>query len=611
MDVRDRKSVLVLAVCIIFAILAGWLFYLQVINTRYRVIAENNALKYEIRYPARGLLKDRNGNILVGNRIVYDIMVTPRDMPPFDTVEFCTIFGLDTAFMHAKFREYRLYRSRIGYQTLTLLKQVPAEQYHVFAEKSFMFPGFSATPRTTRTYPYQAAGNLVGYLSEVDAAFIRDHPEYRSGDYSGRTGMEEAYEMQLRGEKGYSIYLRDVHNRVREHYMNGKYDLQAVAGEDITMTIDGDLQAYGEKLMNRKVGSVVAIEPSTGEILAMVSSPGIKTEQLAEIGRYYDQIMKDPYRPMFNRAAMSPQPPGSVFKLVNGLIGLQEGVFTPNTYYPCNSGYSVGKLKVGCHGHSSPLDLDHALMTSCNSYFCYVFRAIIDNPKYGSTQEGFAHWKQYVESFGFGHKLGTDIPGEQGGTLPSAERYDRMHGKNRWRSLSIISLSIGQGEIGCTPLHLANLAATVANRGYYYIPHIRKNTPESPIDSRYMKRQYTMVDTSLFCEVIEGMRLAVHGGPEATARSVAIPGITMCGKTGTAQNPHGDEHSVFICFAPKDNPQIAVAAYVENAGFGSAWAAPIASLMVERYLNGKVERKDLEQRISSTSLLHKVRVRRR
>lgn len=611
MDVRDRKSVLVLAIFIVFAIIGGRLFCLQVLNTRYRVTAENNALKYEIRYPARGLLKDRNGNILVGNRIVYDIMVTPRDMPPFDTVEFCTIFGLDTAFMHSKFREYRLYRSRIGYQTLTLLKQVPAEQYHIFAEKSFMFPGFSATPRTTRTYPYQAAGNLVGYLSEVDADFIREHPEYRSGDYAGRTGMEEAYEMQLRGEKGYSIYLRDVHNRVREHYMGGEYDRQAVAGTDITMTIDGDLQAYGEKLMNRKVGSVVAIEPSTGEILAMVSSPGIKTEQLAEIGRYYDEIMKDPYRPMYNRAVMSPQPPGSVFKLVNGLIGLQEGVFTPNTYYPCNSGYTVGKLKVGCHGHSSPLDLDHALMTSCNSYFCYVFRAIIDNPKYSNTQEGFAHWKQYVESFGFGHKLGTDIPGEQGGTMPSAERYDRMHGKNRWRSLSIISLSIGQGELGCTPLHLANLAATVANRGYYYIPHIRKNVPESPIDPKYLERHYTMVDTTLFNEVIEGMRLAVHGGPEATARSVVIPGITMCGKTGTAQNPHGDEHSVFICFAPKDNPKIAVAAYIENAGFGAAWAAPIASLMVERYLNGKVERKDMEQRISSTSLLHKVRVRRK
>ena len=250
MDVRDRKSVLVLAIFIVFAIIGGRLFCLQVLNTRYRVTAENNALKYEIRYPARGLLKDRNGNILVGNRIVYDIMVTPRDMPPFDTVEFCTIFGLDTAFMHSKFREYRLYRSRIGYQTLTLLKQVPAEQYHIFAEKSFMFPGFSATPRTTRTYPYPAAGNLVGYLSEVDADFIREHPEYRSGDYAGRTGMEEAYEMQLRGEKGYSIYLRDVHNRVREHYMGGEYDRQAVAGTDITMTIDGDLQAYGEKLMN-------------------------------------------------------------------------------------------------------------------------------------------------------------------------------------------------------------------------------------------------------------------------------------------------------------------------------------------------------------------------
>ena len=607
----DRKRVLVTAVIIAFAAIIVKLFSIQVLDTQYRVTAENNALKYETRYPARGLIKDRNGEILVGNKITYDILVTPYSVGEFDTLDFCRIFGIDTSFIHEKFREYRLYRKRIGYQTLPLLKQVPGEQFNMFAEKNYKFPGFSAIPRTSRTYPWNAGGNLLGYISEVDADFIRKHPEYRSGDYTGRTGMEEAYETLLRGEKGYTIYLRDARNRIKEHYRDGEHDKQAIAGQDVITTIDAGLQAYGEFLMQKKVGSVVAIEPSTGEILTIVSSPGIKTEQLAEINRHYAEISSDPYRPMFNRAVMSPQPPGSVFKLVNGLIALQEKVIRPATTYPCHNGYTVGNLKVGCHSHPSPTDLNHAIMMSCNSYFCYAFRAIIDNPRYGSVAEAFDKWLDYTSSFGFGRKLGSDIPSEQAGSMPTAERYDRLHGRGKWKSLSIISLSIGQGEIGCTPLHLANLAATIANRGYYYIPHIQKDTESCPIDGRFKERNYTMVDTSCFKDIIPGMELAVQGGAGATARSVAIPGITMCGKTGTAQNPHGDEHSVFICFAPRDNPRIAVAAYVENAGFGAAWAAPIASLMVERYLTGEVQRKDLEQRMSGANLLHKVKVRRK
>ena len=607
----DRKRVLVVAICIVFAVIAVRLFRIQVLDTQYRVTAENNALKYETRYPARGLIKDRNGEILVGNRITYDILVTPYSVEPFDTVAFCRIFDIDTAFIHEKFREYRLYRRRIGYQSLPLLKQVSGEQFNMFAEQSYRFPGFSATPRTSRTYPFNAGGNLLGYISEVDADFIRRHPDYRSGDYTGRTGMEEAYENLLRGEKGYTIYLRDAHNRIKEHYRDGGHDKPAVAGADVTTTIDARLQAYGEYLMKNKVGSVVAIEPSTGEILTMVSSPGIRTDQLAEISRHYATIASDPYRPMFNRAVMSPQPPGSVFKLVNGLIALQERVIRPGTTYACHNGFVAGNLRVGCHAHPSPTDLNHAIMMSCNAYFCHAFRAVIDNSRYDSVQEAFEKWKEYTASFGFGRRLGSDIPSEQGGSMPTAERYDRLHGKGKWKSLSIISLSIGQGEIGCTPLHLANLAATIANRGYYYIPHIQKDTEALPIDARFRERQYTLVDTTHFRDVIEGMRLAVHGGSGATARSVAIPGITMCGKTGTAQNPHGDEHSVFICFAPMENPKIAVAAYVENAGFGAAWAAPIASLLVERYLNGEVERKELESRMAGANLLHKVKVKKK
>jgi Cell division protein FtsI/penicillin-binding protein 2 len=496
---------------------------------------------------------------------------------------------------------------------MLFLKQISNEQYNKFIELSYKFPGFSGNPRTMRTYPFNAGGNLLGYISEVDGPYLKKHPDYRSGDYAGKTGMEEAYEPILKGEKGYTIYLRDAHNRIKERYKDGEYDKTAIPGTDVRTTIDARLQAYGEKLMKNKVGSLVAIEPSTGEILTMVSSPGINVDQLAEINKYYKDIITDPYKPMFNRAVMSPQPPGSVFKIVNGLIGLQEGVLTPQTQYSCHRGYVVGNLRVGCHNHPSPIDMYHSIMMSCNAYYCYVFRSIMDNPKYENITEAFTKWKEYTESFGFGTKLGSDIPSEQAGTMPTVERYDRLHGKGKWKSLSIISLSIGQGEIGCTPLHLANFAATIANRGFYYIPHLQKDTEDAPIDPKYKERHYTMVDTNHFSTVVKGMWMAVNGGPGGTARVAAIPGVDVCGKTGTAQNPHGDDHSVFICFAPMDDPKIAVVAYVENGGFGATWAAPIASLLVEKYLHGSIDpsRSWTEQRVLEGNLMHKVKVKKR
>jgi penicillin-binding protein 2 len=610
---RRRKNVLLFSIIIVFTLIVVRLFNIQIISKYYRINAENNALKYETLYPARGLILDRNGQILVSNKITYDIMVTPVEVAEFDTLEFCSIFGIDTSFVNSKFREYRKYRSRIGFQTLPFIKQVSGEHYNIFIEKQYKFPGFSGTPRTIRTYPFNAGGNLYGYISEVDAAYIKNNPEYKQGDYAGRTGMEMAYEEQLRGEKGYNIYLRDAHNRIKERYEEGEYDKVAVAGKDVTSTIDALLQAYGEELMQNKVGSLVAIEPSTGEILTMVSSPGLETSKLAEINKYYQEIVTDPYKPMFNRAVMSPQPPGSVFKLVNGLIGLQEGVITPSSTYSCYGAYTVGNLRVGCHGHPSPLDFRRSIMMSCNTYYCYVFRAILDNPKYEIIRDSFTKWKEYVESFGFGVKLNTDIPSEQAGTMPTAEWYDRLHGKNRWRSLSIISLAIGQGEIGSTPLHLANLAATIANRGWFYTPHLQKDMPDNPIDPRFKERHYTMVDTSWFESVAEGMYLAVNGGPGATGRLASVAGLEICGKTGTAQNPHGNDHSVFICFAPKDDPKIAVAAYIENAGFGSTWACPISALLVEKYLNGEIspERKWIENNMMNGYLLDRVTVKRR
>ncbi|MBR7157797.1 MAG: penicillin-binding protein 2 [Bacteroidales bacterium] len=608
----ERKNILIAGVVIVGLILFLQLFNLQILNEEYKITAENNAYKYITRYPVRGLILDRNNNILVGNKNSYDILITPIEVKEFDTLALCKIFSLEIDQVREKLKEYRKNRRRIGYQTITFLKQVPSAQYSVFAEQAYKFPGFSGLPRTSRNYPFNAGANLFGYLTEVDNNFLSKHPDYKRGDYVGASGLEQAYEEVLKGKKGYSILLRDVHNRIQSSFADGKYDIDAIPGKDIVTTIDGNLQQYGEELMQNKVGSLVAIEPSTGEILTLVSSPGIDIEKLANINRYYQEIVSDPYKPMFNRAVMSAYPPGSVFKLVNALIGLEEGVITPQTRYPCNMGYAYSATrKLGCHAHPSPLDLTHSIMMSCNAYYCSVFKSIIENREYANVYESFNHWREMVQSFGFGRKLGSDFPAELGGTLPTTATYDKIHGKNRWRALSMISLSIGQGEIGATPLHLANLAATIANRGFYYIPHMVKDSPDTTIDNRFKERQYTMVNPIHFKEVIDGMYLAVNApaGTGGTAARAHAEGLEICGKTGTAQNPHGKDHAVFICFAPRENPRIAVAVYLENAGFGGTWAAPIASLLVEKYLNGEVTRKELEREVKSWNLLSNVPVR--
>ena len=609
----EKKNVLIIGVLVVGLILIAQLFNLQILNKQYKITAENNAYKYITRYPVRGLIMDRNENILVGNKNTYDIMVTPIEVKAFDTLDFCSIFNLDTLEVRERFKEYKRFRRKIGYQSLTFLKQVSSVQYSIFIEKAYKFPGFSAVSRTSRNYPFAAGANLFGYVTEVDSDFLKKNPEYRSGDYVGASGLEKSYENVLKGEKGYSILLRDVHNRIQSSFADGEYDKDAIPGKDIISTIDGHLQQYGEQLMQNKVGSIVAIEPSTGEILALISSPGINIDQLASISKHYKEIVNDPYKPMFNRAVMSAYPPGSVFKLVNGLIGLQEGVLTPETRYNCNLGYYYGDRKLGCHAHPSPLDLTQSIMMSCNAYYCYVFRNIIENKKYASISEAFDNWREMVMSFGFGRKLRSDFPAELGGTLPTSKTYDKVYGKNRWRAHSIISLSIGQGEIGATPLHLANLAATIANRGYYYIPHLVKDSPDTTIHQRFKERNYTMVDTSHFHKVIQGMYQAVNSpaGAGGTARQAHVEGLDICGKTGTAQNPHGKDHAVFICFAPRENPKIAVAAYIENAGFGGTWAAPIASLMIEKYLTGEITRPDLEKRMKEADLLRNVPVKKR
>ena len=609
-----RHTRLLIGLGVVAVILLAKIFSIQVLDDHYKTDADNNTTVREIIYPTRGVIYDRKGEILVGNKVAYDILVSPHDLEKkeFDTLALATALDTTVEFIRGKMAEYRKNRRKIGFQSVTMIKQIPARTYNKFAEVQYRFPGFKGQVRSIRDYPINAGGNLLGYVSEVNQSYIDSHPgEYRSGAYAGQTGIEAAREKDLRGEKGYHIYLRNSHNQIEQPYKDGEFDKEAVPGHDIVTTIDAELQQYGQELMQNKVGAIVAIEPGTGEILSLVSSPGINVEQLADIGKYYQEIVSDPYRPMYNRAVQASYPPGSVFKLVNGLIGLEEGVLRPEMMYPCSHGYHFGAgHKLGCHGHKSPLNMEESIMMSCNAYYCYVLKNILDNRKFeGDYGEAMDHWHDMVTSFGFGTKLGSDFPNELSGGIPTSKTYNRAYGKGRWNSTTVISLSIGQGEILATPMHLANLCATVANRGFYYIPHIIKASEGVEIDPKYYEKQYTKVSLEHFPKVIKGMWRAVNSGAGmgGTAWVAHIDGLDVCGKTGTAQNPRGADNSVFICFAPMDNPKIAIAAYVENGGFGATYAAPMASLMVEKYLNGEVKRTDLEKRMKEANLMARVK----
>lgn len=603
MEVNNRSRTLIIGLWVVIAILLGRIFYIQIVDSSYKRDATNNSMVYETVYPPRGIIYDRNGLVLVGNEVSYDILVTPREVKEFDTLALAEALGVDTAFVNERMAYYRKYRSRIGFQTLTFVKHLPVEQYLRFAETQYEYPGFRGQVRSSRTYPFNAGGNLLGYVNEVNADEIKADPEaYRSGDYIGKTGLEAIREKELRGTKGYHIFLRDSRNRKQDSYAGGEYDKPAVPGTDIVTTIDAPLQQYGQELMEGKKGSLIAIEPATGEILTMVSSPGIDVNVLSDISSHYAELVLDPNKPMFNRTVQASYPPGSVFKLVNGLIGLQEGVLQPSYEYPCSHGYAYSSNhKLGCHGHRSPLNLTEAVMMSCNAYFCYVLKNLLENKSYPSVDDAFDKWREYVLSFGFGRKLGSDFPAELGGNIPTSAFYDRHYGKGRWKFSNVVSLSIGQGEIGATPLQIANLAATVANRGWYKIPHIVRDSAAV----KYQEKHYTLVDTSQFSKVVQGMWLAVNcgAGNGGTATAGHVDGLDICGKTGTAQNPHGADNSVFICFAPKDNPKIAVVGYVEGAGWGGSYACPIASLLVEKYLTGQISRPELEERMKNTRFI--------
>ena len=611
MTTDHRHIRLLIGLGVAAAVLLAKIFSIQVLDEHYKIDADNNTTVREIIYPTRGVIYDRNGEILVGNKVAYDILVSPREVSEFDTLSLAAVLDVTPEFIRGKMEEYQRNRSRIGFQSVTMLKQIPAETYNKFAEVQYRFPGFKGQVRSIRDYPINAGGNLLGYVSEVNQNYIDRHPgEYRSGDYAGMTGIEAAREKDLRGEKGYHIFLRNSHNQIEQPFKDGEFDKEAVPGHDIVTTIDAQLQQYGQELMQNKVGAIVAIEPGTGEILALVSSPGIDVSQLADIGKHYEEISKNPYRPMYNRAVQASYPPGSVFKLVNGLVGLEDGVLRPEMTYPCSHGYHFGAgHKLGCHGHKSPLNMEESIMMSCNAYYCYVLKNILDNRKFGKVDDAMDHWHEMVTSFGFGTKLGSDFPNELSGNIPTSKTYNRAYGKGRWNSTTVISLSIGQGEILATPMHLANFCAIVANRGYYYIPHIVKASDGVEIDPKFYEKQYTKVGLEHFPKVIKGMWRAVNSpaGTGGTAHIAQVAGLDICGKTGTAQNPRGADNSCFICFAPMDNPKIAIAAYVENGGFGATYAAPMASLMVEKYLNGEVKREDLEKRMKEANLMSRVK----
>jgi penicillin-binding protein 2 len=590
----QRQYVFIAIIVTVALVFIGRLFYIQVLTDEYKLSANNNVLRYVTIYPARGNIFDRDSVLIVYNEPAYDLMVIPKQIKDLDTLNLCRTIGISKEDFIRKVTKARNYSP---YKESVFEKQLSVETYAALQEKLYLFKGFYVQARTLRKYPKDIAAHTLGYVGEVGENTIKNNPYYRMGDYIGTSGLEKSYEEELRGRKGLTIQMVDVFNRTKGRFKDGMYDTLAISGTDLYSSLSAMLQEYGEKLMQNKTGAVVAIEPGTGEILAMVTTPTYNPNLLVgrERSRNYGKLLKDPAKPLFNRAAMAYYPPGSTFKLINGLIGEQEGVLQRETRYPCALGYPVMGGRPKCHPHYSPMDLPGAVQTSCNSYFSYVFRSIVDNKKYKTTEEGYSAWRDYVLSFGIGKKIKTDLPEELPGNVPSVAYYDKYFGKSRWRSSTIVSLSIGQGELGTTMLQLANTMCIIANKGYYYTPHLIKAIGDNGKPRKeYLERHFTMIDSLYFDNIIDGMQGAVDAG---TATGARLKNIKVCGKTGTAQNPHGKDHSVFVGFAPRENPKIAIAVLVENGTWGATWAVPIASLMMEKYLTDTITRPEVEKRM--------------
>lgn len=593
--IKERKHIIqgiFLSVALIYVIR---LFYLQVLDSEYKLLAQQNATRQIVDFPFRGLIFDREGQPLVENSTVFDLMIVLKEAQIKDTADFCAKFGLTKEELNKTIKEIR--KDKAWSRPTALIKQLSFTDLARVQELVMEYKGFYTQSRTIRAYPKSVMANALGYIGEISKRQLENQkdPYYSQGDYLGISGLESYYEKILRGKKGIRHVMVDVKGVEKGSFKNGLYDTLPVPGENLYTTIDLDLQMYGEKLMENKLGGIVAIEPSTGEILSIVSSPTYDPNLLS--GRKFSQnaarLQKDSLKPLFNRPLMAMYPPGSIFKLAQALIALQLGVIKPSTQFACN------KDLVNCHPHPGPVDVKGSIQHSCNPYYWNVFKKIINQDKstnkYLDSEIGFDIWYKNIKSFGFGQKLGIDLPGEKPGIIPSNAFYDRVYGDMRWKFSTIYSLGIGQGEIGTIPIQMANLAAIIANRGFYYTPHLikgigqSKKTPES-----FLEKHYTTVGPEHYGVVIDGMEQVVLAG---TAARSQIKGISMCGKTGTAQNPHGEDHAVFIAFAPKENPKIAIAVFVENAGFGGTWAAPIASLMIEKYLNDTITRPPLEKHI--------------
>ena len=589
-ELSNRRYVISGIAILIVVIYIMRLFMLQIMSDDYRKSADSNAFLKKVEYPARGVIYDRNNKLLVYNQPSYDIMVVMNEAKGrIDTLELCDALGITKEYFTKRMTDIKDRNKNPGYSRFTqqvFMTQLDEIDFSVFREKIFRFPGFYIQRRTVRQYQYPYAAHVLGDVAEVSQGDIDDDDYYMRGDYIGKLGVERYYEKQLRGVKGMQILLRDAHGRIKGRYQNGRLDKKPVAGKALTLSIDIELQALGERLLEGKIGSIVAIEPSTGEVLCMVSSPTYDPRIMTgrKRGKNHLALQRNSWKPLLNRSIMGQYPPGSTFKTSQALTYLTEGIITPQTAFPCHHGFYHRGLHVGCHGHSSPVAIVDALSTSCNAYFCWGLYYMIGNRgKYGKPLMAMNRWRDYMVSMGFGYKLGIDLPGEKRGLIPNGDYYDNAY-KGSWNGLTVISISIGQGEVNLTPLQIANLGATIANRGYYITPHVVKKVEGEPLDTTFTTKHYTLASRKSYDWVVAGMRSSVVKG---TCRAANRADYLVCGKTGTAQN-RGQDHSVFMGFAPMDNPRIAIAVYVENGGFGADYGVPIGALMMEKYINGKL-----------------------
>lgn len=580
---------------VIFVVLAYIirLFNIQILDKRYSRSASSNALYNRTVFPVRGVIYDRDGQILVGNSPSYDVIVTMRNVAGLDTLSFCRSLNITREYFDSRMSDIRDIRKNPGYSSYTrqiFMSQLSVEEISDFRENLFMYNGFEIDFRSLRTYSHPVAAHLLGDMGEVSKSDIELDDFYMQGDLIGKQGVEKYYEKILRGEKGVEVMLRDAYGRIQGSYSDGAMDVAPVAGKSIELSLDVKLQALGEMLMQNKIGSIVAIEPETGEILCMVSAPTFDPSDL--VGRHrgekYQALAARSDKPLLNRAIQGTYPPGSTFKTTQALTFLQEGIVDTRTLFTCNGGFVARGLRVACHAHASPISLIPAIATSCNAYFCWGYYRMIGAEKYGTPQKALTVWKDYMVDMGFGYTLGVDLPGEARGMIPNSEYYDRHYNRS-WNGLTTISNSIGQGEVTLTPLQIANLGATIANRGYYITPHVVRGIEGQELDSLYTVRHRVSVDSTNYEKVVEGMRLSVL---EGTCRSANTTAYQVCGKTGTAQN-RGIDHSVFMGFAPMDKPKIAIAVYVENGGFGAVYGVPIGALMIEQYLTGGLSQESM------------------